>query len=487
VATALLLLAGCTKSQPPPAPAQTATTTADACAAAPPAPSPAASPPAGMTFEAGSAGLGDPYYPKAGNGGYDVLDYYLDLRYDPKAHRLSGTTTITATATENLSRFNLDLHGLTVDKVTVNGAGATASRAGDEMTVAPATGLVRGTRFVTAVTYNGVPKSYSEPGLGESGFLYRDDTAVAIGEPEVAAAWFPVNDHPRDKATYTIRIEVPDGLVALSNGVMACKVSASGLTVWTWHESAPMASYLATLVIGHYRVTQSTHNGRPVVLAVAASLPQDVDTQMAKTPAIIDFLQTQFGPYPFDALGGIVIDDARVRFALENQSRPVYGAGFFDKGEDAGWVIAHELAHQWYGDSVSVDTWKEIWLNEGFATYAEWLYEEHTGARTVNQAFNAQYDRSGDEIWKVPPGNPGQADLFGNSVYGRGAMALHALRRDVGDSAFFTILKRWAADRAGSTGTTAQFQALAEQISGKQLDSLFQAWLYGTTRPPKPA
>jgi len=356
-----------------------------------------------------------------------------------------------------------------------------------ELTVTPASGLQRGAQFLVAITYGGVPKPYTEPGLGEDGFLYRGDGAVAIGEPEVAAAWFPVNDHPRDKATYTIRITVPDGLDALSNGVLACKASAAGATAWTWRESAPMAPYLATLVIGHYRVTQSTHQGRPVVLAVASTLPTGVDKQMARTPEITDFLQTQFGPYPFDALGGIVIDDARIRFALENQSRPVYGAGFFDKGADAGWVIAHELAHQWYGDSVSVDTWDQIWLNEGFATYAEWLFFEHEGTRTVQQSFDAQYDRSGDDIWSVPPGRPAKADLFGDSVYARGAMALHALRLAVGDQAFFTILKRWAADRAGSTGTTAQFQALAEQISGRQLDSLFQAWLYGKTRPARPS
>jgi aminopeptidase N len=196
--------------------------------------------------------------------------------------------------------------------------------------------------------------------------------------------------------------------------------------------------------------------------------------------------QTQFGPYPFDAIGGIVINDARIRYALENQSRPVYGAGFFDKGRDGGWVIAHELAHQWYGDSVSVDTWDQIWLNEGFATYAEWLFGEHEGSRTAQKAFDTQYDTSGDDIWSVPPANPSKADLFGDSVYQRGAMALHALRLAVGDQAFFTILKRWAAERAGSNGTTAQFQALAEQISGRQLDSLFQAWLYGTTRPARP-
>src|SRR5262249_46390578 len=199
--------------------------------------------------------------------------------------------------------------GLQVGGVKVDNAAATFSRSADELVITPAVHLSQGNNFAVTVAYSGVPKPYDEPDLGEDGFLARDDSAVAIGEPEVAADWFPVNDHPKDKATYPIRIAAPDGLDVLSNGVKQSSQSAGGYTTSTWVVSAPMASYLATMVIGHYRVAQSTHDGRPVVLAVASSLPTSIDAQLAHTPEIIDFLSTQFGPYPFDAEGGIVIDE----------------------------------------------------------------------------------------------------------------------------------------------------------------------------------
>jgi len=466
VAVAALVLAGCTKPAPTPTPSGNLT-------------------PPGV-FGPGADGLGDTYYPKAGNGGYDVANYDLDIKYDPPTDTLTGSATITATATADLSRFNLDFTGLKTEKVTVNDVDAAAEQSGAELVVTPATGIATGAQFVVKVAYGGVPKAFDEPGLGEIGFLHTDDGAVAIGEPEVASSWFPVNDHPRDKATYTIKIAAPDGLAALSNGALTDKKSAGGWTTWTWSETKPMAPYLATVVIGKYRVKESTHDGKPMVIAVDTSLSAQVDNQMAQTPAVIDFLESKFGPYPFDALGGIVIDDRRVRFALENQSRPIYSWAFFEAGEDGVWVIVHELAHQWYGDSVTVNEWKEIWLNEGFASYAEWLWFEDKGEQSAQQTFDNFYARADADMWRVPPGDPGKADLFHESVYTRGAMTLHALRVTVGDDAFFKILKGWAAEKAHSNATTPEFIALAERISGKQLDQLFDDWLYGKKRPPRP-
>jgi aminopeptidase N len=438
-------------------------------------------------FGPGSDGLGDTYYPKAGNGGYDVANYDLDLRYDPATDRLTGSATITATATANLTQFNLDLKALTVESVTIDAVPATAKPAGEELVVTPAKHIASGTTFVTVIRYGGVPQAYQdEGGLGEVGFLSTDDGAVAIGQPEVAAAWFPVNDHPRDKATYTVKIAAPDGLTAISNGVLKGKQSTAGWTTWSWVEDTPMASYLATIVIGEYRVQESTHNGKPVFLAVDTSLDPQIDGQLARTPQIVDFLASKFGPYPFDAIGGIVIDDKRIRFALENQTRPIYSWSFFQAGRDGTWVIVHELAHQWYGDSVSVDQWKEIWLNEGFATYAEWLWAESNGGQSAQKAFDGYYAQAGSSIWQRPPGDPGKADLFGTSVYIRGGMTLHALRVRVGDDAFFRIIKEWAAQKANGNATTAEFIALAERVSGQQLDQLFADWLNGKARPPRP-
>jgi aminopeptidase N len=470
LAAAAVVAAGCTRP----------TTTVE--------PIPTTSAPVTGDFAPGADGLGDRYYPLAGNGGYDVENYDLDLTYDPATDVLDGIATITATATGNLSTFNLDFTGLPTTSVKVDGADARAEQKDAELVVTPAKGIPTGAKFTATIAYSGVPKGYSDPSLGgDVGFLSTDDGAIAIGEPEVAASWYPVNDHPRDKATYTIKITAPDALAALSNGVLKEKKASAkaGFTTWTWSESVPMASYLATMVVGTYRVQESTHDGKPVVTAVQTALPTTVDTELARTPEIIDFLSSVFGPYPFEAMGGIAISDRRIGFALENQSRPVYAQGFFRSG-DASYVVAHELAHQWYGDSVSVNEWNEIWLNEGFASYAEWLWAAHQGTDTEQRRFDQYYGNAQSGIWSVPPGAPGKAQMFSQSVYLRGALTLHALRVTVGDDAFFKILKAWAEEKKNGNATTAEFIALSARISGQQLDQLFNDWLYGTVRPPRP-
>jgi aminopeptidase N len=177
------------------------------------------------------------------------------------------------------------------------------------------------------VDYGGEPQALRNETLGVGGWLRTGDGAFALGQPESASTWFPVNDHPADKATFRLAITVPDGVEALSNGVPGDRSSDAGWTTWTWTEGAPMASYLATVVIGQYRVTTTTHAGKPMVTGIPESLPADgpAARSIARTGEVADFLATRFGPYPFDAYGGIVVDDDRVGYALETQTRPVYG------------------------------------------------------------------------------------------------------------------------------------------------------------------
>ena len=445
-------------------------------------------PPGGQGLQPGAEGVGDPYFPGYGNGGYDVASYGLKLRYEPATDKLTGQALITATTTADLSRFNLDFIGYDIESLRVDGADARYTRKDAELTVTPARGLPSGRKFTVDVRYSGVPQPIGDPGLGAEGFLHTEDGAIALGEPQSASGWFPVNDHPQDKATYAIEVTVPDGLTALSNGVPeGTTKAAGGWTTWKWAEHDPMASYLATVIIGKYRVTTGTHDGRPIVTAVADSIPPGgaADRAMARTGEIADFLATQFGPYPFDAYGGIVHNDDRIDFALETQTRPVYAPGFF-QGGDGTTVVAHELSHQWFGDSVSVHAWKDIWLNEGFATYAEWLWLEHVGQATAQESFDRTYQAAADAFWMVAPGEPGVSSLFGSAVYRRGGMTVHALRRVVGDDAFFRILKAWTSERRNGNGTTTEFIALSERISGKPLRPLFEAWLYQKTKPAVP-
>jgi aminopeptidase N len=277
---------------------------------------------------------------------------------------------------------------------------------------------------------------------------------------------------------------VPAGVEVLSNGVPGKPATASGWTTWTWTEGAPMASYLSTVVIGQYRVISTTHGGKPMLNAMPASLTGNSPgaQSIARTGEIADFLATWFGPYPFDAYGGVLLDDSRINYALETQTRPVYGNTFFRDGPNPI-VVAHELAHQWFGDSVALQRWQDIWLNEGFATYAEWLWLEHEGRQSVDQSFERQYARFD---WRKPPGNPGPEDLFGPAVYQRGAMTVYALRKAIGDRAFRTLLTTWTAEYHNRNATTADLIATAEKVSGQDLDKLFQAWLFGTSKPPHP-
>ncbi|MEU8235845.1 M1 family metallopeptidase [Actinoplanes sp. NPDC048967] len=445
----------------------------------------AESPSVPPSFAPGAEGAGDAYFPKYGNGGYDVAGYDLKLNYAPASGQLGGTATITATATQDLSLFHLDLAGLTAAEVTVDGQPATSKADGNELVVTPAAGIVKGKAFTVVVDYSGKPQPLKNEALGVGGWLRTKDGAFALGQPESASTWFPVNDHPSDKATFALAMTVPDGVEVLSNGVPGERATSAGRTTWRWTESKPLASYLAFVVIGQYRVQSTTHDGKPMVIALPDSLPASSNAarSLARTGAVTDFLATQFGPYPFDANGGVVLDDDRVGYALETQSRPVYGNTFF-VGRPNTTVVVHELAHQWYGDSVALARWQDIWLNEGFATYAEWLWQEHEGERTAQQSFDRAY--SGFD-WSVPTGDPGPDRLFSDAVYQRGAMTVHALRRTIGDPAFFALLKSWPAEHRDGNATTEEFIAAAERAAGgKDLGTFFEAWLFGKQKPPQP-
>jgi len=423
----------------------------------------------------GAPGLGDPYYPFDGNGGYDVQDYRLDIAYDPATDVLTGTATIRARATQALSTFNLDLHGLEVRKASVNGGPATARRSGDELTITPAAPLALDREFTAVIRYGGVPRTINYQ-FGLSGFFHTDDGALAIGQPHVAATWYPVNDHPSDPATYTVSVTVPEGLAAISNGVLEQQTGST----FTWRSAEPMASYLVGLAIGPFDVRTYEAGGLRFWDAVDPDVPKldVVNASLARQPEMIDFLSGVFGPYPFTAAGGIVDDLPEMQFGLENQTRPIYSPGSFEDAHFDDVVVVHELAHQWFGDSLHLTRWQDIWLNEGFATYAEWLWKEREGRGTVAEQIEAKMTKrpAGDPFWTVRIGDPGPSALFKGAIYVRGAMTLHALRTEIGDEAFTRLVRAWT-ERKDRGVTTAEFIALAEEVSGRQLDALFTTWL----------
>jgi hypothetical protein len=652
----------------------------------------------GGPFTPGAAGAGDPYFPLDGNGGYDAQHYELDLRYNPATDTIGGTARIEIRATQNLSRFNLDLEGLTVHAIEVDRRPAAWTREGGELVITPQRGIRDRQKVAVEIGYSGVPETIVDL-FGTSGFIHTDDGAVIIGQPHVADTWYPVNDHPIDKASYRFDITVPDGLEVVANGELRGTRSSGGWTTWTWVAKEPMASYLTTATIGEFELREYVHGdtwfldavdpdlygptGAPrtgtqfaisqqsepsykrlqrtiAVPPAGATLSFWIDRQtepqwdfvfveahtpgeddwttlpdlnghtsdntgfvcpfwlglhpflehyqsdddgdgaceptgdtgdwnaasgesggyeqwrvdlgpwatagsvevsityasddlvqlpgafvddivvstgegstsfeadgntmdgwtvpgapdgsapnpndwivgtQADTPEnvgpvvdlafglqgeILDFEETTFGRYPFSALGGIVDDTAVFGFALENQTRPIYSKGFFFDPGGAVDVVVHEIAHQWFGDSLAVARWQHIWLNEGFATYAEWLWSEDQGGPTAQEIFDFFHGEIPDDdpFWQLVIGDPGPDHLFDFPVYARGAMTLHQLRVAVGDKDFFRILERWASTRRGDNVTTDEFIAHAEKISREQLDDLFHTWLF---TPGKPA
>ncbi|MCH5674697.1 M1 family metallopeptidase [Streptomyces gilvus] len=434
----------------------------------------------------GGPGVHDPYFPKAGNGGYDVGHYDLRLAYDPHgAGRLTGTATLTARATQNLSAFDLDLKGLDVQKVTVEGRSARFNRAGQELTVRPHDDLDDGETFRVTVRYSGTPQTITDPDGSQEGWLPTTDGALALGEPTGSMAWFPGNDHPSDKASYDIAVTVPKGLQAVSNGELTGETTTGDRTTFTWHTPEPMASYLATVVVGHYDISRSTigKDRLPVYVAVDPTQAKASREVLARLPGIIEWEEYNFGPYPFSSTGAIVDDAKDVGYALETQNRPVFPAA-----PDTG-TLVHELAHQWYGDSVTPKSWRDMWLNEGFATYAEWLWDEDHGGRTAQQTFDALYAHGEDDhpgLWSFPPAEPsGAAHISDAPVYERGAMVLHKIRETVGDDTFYDIVQGWAAAHRHGNADTADFTAYVEKSApDKDFAPVWKQWLYGEGKPP---
>lgn len=446
----------------------------------------------------GGSGGGDPYFPASGNGGIDVAHYDLLLRYDPPASpkklvgKLSGTASITLTTTANLKSFNLDLdRAMKASSVTVNGAKATFSAKARELTIVPAKPLAKGSRATVVVKYAGLTGRPKDSEGSLFGWVTTKDGAMVASEVDGAPTWYPVNDTPRDKATYQVVVNVPKGRTAVSNGNLVGSVTAGNRTTWTWRADDPMASYLATVCVGDFDLTRSrTASGIPIIHAVDRKIDADTraraKTTLARYPKMIAFYEKHFGKYPFSS-AGLIIDDDRLAddgefgYALETQTRPLLPAMATES------VAAHELAHQWFGDAVSPFAWKDMWLNEGFATYAEWLWiDQATDDVQIPMTFETDNVMSNDDpaYWGFPLADPGRSRLFDRALYERGGTALYELRKVLGQAMFDKVLTTWVATHRGRTGTVAEFEKHASTVSGRNLTPFFKTWLHSTKRPP---
>lgn len=547
---------------------------------------PSAIPATPQNPQPGAPGLNDPYLPDLGNGGYDVLHYAIDLDIDMDLNSLVGATTISATTTKELTSLNLDFLGLTIDELQVNNVDAAYKRDGRELTIFLPTPAPLGQALTIFVRYHGTPgegQDFAEMSEFEMGWGFYGEGIYVAGEPSGASNIFPVNEHPADKATYQFRITVEDPYVVAANGLLQETIDqGDGFTTYVFQPQFPMASYLVTFGVAEFDLeTQEGPDGLPIRNYFGTDVASFVRDDFDQTPEMIALFNELFGPYPFETYG-VVVHDLDLGFALEAQTLSVFGRSFTNEE-----VVSHELAHQWFGDSVSPTTWLDIWLNEGFATYASVLWIEHSqgleaaqeilrehyasmapgqityeltkdslanGLRNLlpsDQSFEAepleaalrillqnalspeQLDELAANLPEAglssaeipgfvqaldftnvdlpssqlsdffrqlnlfelaedfaahfpPPGDPGAEDIFNRSVYLRGALTLHALRLEIGDEAFFETLRTYAQRYSYANAATPDFIAVAEEVSGQSLNTLFNAWLYEQFIPDMP-
>ncbi len=426
----------------------------------------------------------DEYLPKNGNPGYQVSCYELDLEYKVSINRLSGSATITAVALTEFQELTLDLSpALTVSKVSVNGKRAAQfSSRGGKLRIRLASKLATGATLSIVVGYGGSPRPLRSL-WGDVGFEELTDGVLVAGQPNGAASWFPCNDHPSDKAAFHIRVSTESRYRVVANGKLVSRRARASQTVWTYEQPEPTPTYLATLQIGVYEMARLARTPVPIQAALPNRLRRDFDHDFARQPDMMKLFIELFGPYPLANGYTVVVTDDELEIPLEAQGISIFGANHCDGTRASERLIAHELAHQWFGNSVTARRWRDIWLHEGFACYAEWLWSEGSGDPSADALARQHHARLRHQAQDLLLADPGPRWMFDDRVYKRGALTLHALRGRLGDEKFFTLLKDWTSRYRHGTAVTDDFTSLAANYSDESLRPLWDAWLYSTKVP----
>ena len=426
----------------------------------------------------------DPYLPDNGNFGYRVSRYELDLEYKVAINRLAGLATITAVTLAELQTFTLDLsNALTVTKVSVNGRRPAAfSCSSGKLRIALSSTLPAGAGMTIEVRYGGTPRPVRSM-WGEVGFEELTEGVLVAGQPNGAASWFPCDDHPSSKASYRIQISTENPYRAIANGELKSRRTRAAMTTWTYELAEPTSTYLVTLQIGMYESYRLQKTPVPIHAALPARLKRNFDHDFGRQPQMMKLFVKRFGPYPLSTGYTVVVTDDDLEIPLEAQGISIFGANHCDGSRDSERLIAHELAHQWFGNSVTARRWRDIWLHEGFACYAEWLWSEESGGQTADEWARHFHARLADSPHDLLLSDPGPRDMFDDRVYKRGALTLHALRMAIGDDNFFALLRDWTKRHRHSTAVTDDFTGLAANYADVSLRPLWDDWLYSTDVP----
>jgi aminopeptidase N len=435
-------------------------------------------------------GLGDRLYPSLGNPGYNVFNYDLAFTYRGKDSPLDAVTGIDALATDNLSRFDLDFARGTVRSVEVNGRPAKYTSDHEELVITPERPVPAGSRLQVTVTHTSLPGPN-----GEGGWIRTPDGLAMANQADAAHRVFPCNDHPSDKARFTFRVTAPSDLTVVANGLPEAVTRHQANTTWTYRTSHLMATELAQVSIGRSTVLNRTGpHGLPLrdVVPAAGSDRDALEKRLALTSGQVDWMEKQVGPYPFETYGILGVDTV-TGFELETQTLSLFEKRLLLAPEaSAAPIMVHELSHQWFGDSVTPATWSDLWLNEGHATWYEWLYSAEKYGTKLDDLAKAAYQgdnqlrRGGGPPAAPLPPQRGQLGIFRGNVYVSAALALYALRQEIGVDAFQRLERAWVARHRDGNAATSDFIALASETAGRDLSGFLDRWLYGTATPPMP-
>jgi aminopeptidase N len=429
--------------------------------------------------ESGSPSIGDNYAPELGNTGYDVQSYAVHLRLNPANPELSGSVQITARIdAPALNRFSLDFAGFTITSLTISGLDAKYWREGAKLWIDLPESAYQDELITLDIQYEGAPlvePSPYVPFIGHVGLYYPGNTIFSLSEPNGAHYWFPSNDHPRDKATLEITLTVPDNYIGVSNGTLvATQPSDAGWTSFFWQHPYPTAPYLALAAVGDYeRIDSQTPGGVPIRHYVYPDLMDEFLAATSTADEALDWMADLYGPYPFESFG--FVTTRLVSFASETQTMVILPETSLNEE-----TVIHEIAHMWFGNWVSLDSWADMWLKEGLAIYSYLLWQTRNQPADLDYFMEERTNRMLSEASGYDLSNLPKSQLLGTDTYWKGAVVIHALRKEIGDEYFFTGLRTVLTEYGGKNVSLTEFQHVMEIVSGKSLSPFFEFWVYGS-------
>ncbi|MGH3713871.1 MAG: M1 family metallopeptidase [Micromonosporaceae bacterium] len=443
-----------------------------------------------------SAPVADPVYPEYGNPALDVLHYQLGLTWSPEDRTLTGEAVLTVRPTRRVEELVLDFSpALKVSKASLGGTPVTTRQRRNDLVVALPEPAEKDSQLTLTVAYRGTPKPVPMPSTRGDfddgvGLRVEDDGAIwTMQEPYGAFTWYPANDQPSDEALYDITVTVPEGWSGVASGEFVGSTERSdGQLDFRWRSEVPVGSYVTTLAVDKF----ARHYDTAGDVRLTYWVPEEYDeyqlAAMRRSPELLAWLAERFGPYPFPSAGAVAVDSDS---AMETQMMVTMGGMIAEElePEEAEQiftrVLVHEYAHQWFGDTVSPRDWRGVWLNEGFATYAEmlWVLEDSD----ISEAGYVHWLRERDRESRAeagPPGNYNPKMFAEGNVYVGPALMLHEIRKTVGDKTFFALCREWAQQHRETNQDRATFTAFVNEYTGKDLTPVIDEWLDAKTTPP---